>query len=123
MNERGAIVTVHKPTQKELVRHTVVMAASTFHEVQHIATDILLNPDLNIEEMDDTYPAPGPAKEKRTTPEHIGRSKCAGRVIGDSGFALEEKIFGCRLMHREKRRFPEFMVRFCVDEFSLEYGL
>ena len=77
-------------------RHALVMICSTFHEIQHIATDMLLNPVTDLCEVDErTPPTPGPAKvakvEKRSTPEHIGSTKYAGRVIGDSGFALEEK--------------------------------
>jgi hypothetical protein len=118
VTESGEVLTVHKPTPKELDRHALVMIVSNFHEVQHIATEMLLNPvaDLpcEIEAMNGcTSPEPGPTKaEKRTTPEHIGSTKNAGRVIGDSGFALEEKIFGCRLMHLEKRRLPTFLVFF-----------
>jgi hypothetical protein len=99
-------------------RHALVMICSTFHEIQHIATDMLLNPvaDLACEVDERTSPTPGPAKvakvEKRTTPAHIGSTKYTGRVIGDSGFALEEKIFGGRLMHLEKRSLPTFLVIF-----------
>jgi hypothetical protein len=94
------------------------MICSTFHEIQHIATDMLLNPVAGLAcEVDEcTSPTPRPAKvakvEKRSTPEHMGSTKYAGRVIGDSGFALEEKLFGGRLMHREKRGLPKFLVIF-----------
>jgi hypothetical protein len=94
------------------------MIASVFHETQHVATDLLLNPVADLpSEIKATNgcmsPAPGHVKEKRTTPDHIGSTKYAGRVIGDSGFALEEKIFGGRLMHLEKERFPTFLVFLC----------
>jgi hypothetical protein len=118
LDEGGAILTIQKPTIKELKRHALVMVCSTFHEVQHVATDILLNPVayLACESKECTSPAPNPAKlakvEKRTTPEHIGSTKHAGQIFGDSGVALEEKIFGCRLVHREKRSLPTFLVIF-----------
>jgi hypothetical protein len=94
------------------------MICSTFHEIQHIATDMLLNPVANLAcEVDEcTSPTHRPAKvakvEKRSTPEHMGSTKYAGRVIDDSGFALEEKLFGGRLMHQEKRSLPTFLVIF-----------
>ncbi len=114
MTGDGKIFTIYKPTPKEENRHSLVLVASSLHEVQHIATDMLLNPEANLScEITTvngcTSPAPA-AKEKRSTPEHIGRTVYAGRVVGDSGFALEEKVFGCRLMHLEKKHFPIFMV-------------
>ncbi len=90
MTEDGKVFTIYKPTPKEEDRHSLVMVTSTLHEVQHVATYMLLN--------------------ERSTPEHLGRTVCTGRVVGDSGFALEEKVFGCRLMHLEKKHCPLFMV-------------
>ncbi len=115
LDESGAVLTIRKPTMTELFRHELVMICSTLHEIQHVATDLLLNPvDKVAGEIDEV--SPGPAKvakvAKRNTPEHIGSTKYAGRNIGDSGYALEDKIFGGRLMHREKKNLPMYLVIF-----------
>ncbi len=114
MTEDGKVFTIYKPTPKEEDRHSLVMVTSTLQEVQHVATHMLLDPEANLfSEITAVNGCTSPAtaaKEKRSTPEHIGRTVYAGRVVGDSGFALQEKVFGCRLMHLEKKHCPLFMV-------------
>ncbi len=74
---------------------------------------MLLNPEADPPVMNGCVTrdhGPADSKRKHTIPEHIGSVKCEGRVIGDSRFALEEKMFGGHLMHEELRRFPTFLV-------------
>ncbi len=116
LDENGAVLTIRKPTMMELFRHELVMICSILHEIQHVATDLLLNPVDNVaDEIDEV--SLGPAKvakvAKRNTPEHNSSTKYAGgQNVGDSGYALEGKIFGGRLMHWKKKNLPMYLVIF-----------
>jgi hypothetical protein len=124
VSETGEILITRMPDEEELSRHLLVSITSLCQEVQHVATDELLNPDhdctgdsgLQFKATGSSgcmSPAPAPAsREKRTTPQHVGTTNFRGRVIGDSGFALEEIIFGGRFTHLEKRFLPPYLVCF-----------
>ena len=109
----GEIVSIERPTQAELDRDLLVFIISIWHEAQHIATDIFLNQDHDTKcelaasgASGITSPNPNPGSQsshqKRSTPPHIGTCKFEGEYIGDSGFALEEIIFGGRIGHVER---------------------
>ena len=120
--ETGEVFIISRPTKTELNRHLIVAVTSLLHEAQHFATNELLNPvhactDDSGHEPKATdasgciSPAPDQAcRQKRTTPPHIGTTEFRGRKSGDSGFALEEIIFGGRFMHVEKRLLPPYLV-------------
>jgi hypothetical protein len=45
------------------------------------------------------------------TPEKIGIKRVNGKVQGDSGYALEEVLFGGRLRHRRSKKAHFFQAR------------
>ena len=110
MNKAGELVTLEKPSDAELDRHLFMLVSSLLHEIQHIATDIFLNPQRH----DSFQPAdcdasgcksPTPNSslpQKRGTPVHIGTCTVNGQEAGDSGFELEDTIFGARIAHVDR---------------------
>jgi hypothetical protein len=122
VDETGESFSIKKPSGKELNRHLFVAVVSLLHEAEHFATEELLNPvnavavvsgvDSGHEPTANRCSSPAPDQACRSTPRHIGTTKVKGGVIGDSGFALQEIIFGGRFMHIEKRSLPPFLVCF-----------
>jgi hypothetical protein len=116
---KGEVILIERPNQAELNRHELMLVISFIHETHHTTTKIFLDSDTDsvpvkyVElEASDTSgiksiaPNPGGPQQKRTTPPHIGTCTFEGQDIGDSGFALEDIIFGGRIGHVEPGAIP-----------------
>jgi hypothetical protein len=114
MTIAGNMVSLERPSDAELNRHLLMLISSLLHETEHIATDIFLNPDSHDSSQSTTSDASGcmsPARNlilarKRSTPLHIGTYTFDGQDGGDSGFELEDIIFGGRLAHMDRGIMP-----------------
>jgi hypothetical protein len=117
VSSKGEIVPTARPTKRELDLHLFMLAVSVWHETQHVVTDAFLNPFHHVPCEPTVSVASGiqsPVRnadhaahaQKRGTPPHIGTCTFKGREAGDSGFALEEIIFGGRVMHTDDGIFP-----------------
>ena len=121
VSPKGGVFSIERPSPAELNRHELMLVTFLIHETQHIATYVFLDSDpdntdsVPVKTIEPEAnggsgiksPAPSPGgPQKRTTPPHIGSCTFEGRDIGDSGFALEEIIFGGRLGHVEPGSTP-----------------
>ena len=121
VSPKGEVVSIERPSPAELNRHELMLVTSLIHETQHIATYVFLDSDpdntdsVPVKSIEPEAsgasgiksPAPNPAgPRKRTAPPHIGTCTFEGQDIGDSGFALQEIIFGGRLGHVEPGSTP-----------------
>ena len=104
-----------------------MLIVSLLHEAKHIFTWLFLNADAEAgvdsacleDGKQNRYNTPPPAtgavsdRKLQRTPEKIGTMVTNQNVrMGDSGFELEEQMFGGRFTHEEDSSLPAFMVIF-----------